>query len=261
MTTQFDSVIEVRGASVTYIGSDGNEVNALVDVDLSVTAGEFVALVGPSGCGKTTLLKVLANLIEPSSGEIHIRGQDPARTRQDRQIGFVFQDPVLLPWKSVGQNVSLLADLSDRAVSRGEVDELLQLVGLDGTFDRLPSELSGGMRQRAAIARALALDPLLMLMDEPFGAVDEMTRARLNDELLRIWETRPKTIVFVTHSIHEAVYLADRVVVMASHPGRIVGEHVIDLPRPRSGSMRFEQEMFDSVRAVHDLLESAPQPA
>jgi NitT/TauT family transport system ATP-binding protein len=227
----------------------------LQDVTLEVGNEEFVTLIGPSGCGKTTLLKVLGDLLEPTMGSVTIQDRPPSELRRSKQVGFMFQDAVMLPWKTVGENVKLLCQLAARPISDEARDHLLELVGLAGNAERYPHELSGGMRQRAAIARALALDPLLLLMDEPFGALDEITRMRMNEELLRIWDERRKTVVFVTHSISEAAFLSDRVLVMGTNPGRIVADVPIDLPRPRTDEVRFSQEMTDKVADLHGLLQ------
>jgi NitT/TauT family transport system ATP-binding protein len=227
-----EDVIAVRRLSKTY-GRSGDGVLALDDIDFAVSEGEFLAVVGPSGCGKTTLLKILAGLIQASAGDALLRGTPIAGPRRD--IGVVFQSPVLFPWRSVLDNVLLPADVQrlDRARLRKIATELLALVGLDGFERRYPWELSGGMQQRVAIVRALIHDPALLLMDEPFGALDAMTRDQMNLELQRIWLERRKTVVFITHSIPEAVFLADRVLVMTPRPGRIAEAVTVGLGRPR----------------------------
>jgi NitT/TauT family transport system ATP-binding protein len=225
-------VISVQGLSKGYPSRNGC-VDALQNISFSVKESEFVAVVGPSGCGKSTLLKLLAGLLLPSKGEAYLRGSPINSPRRD--IGVVFQSPVLLPWRSVLENVLLpvdvqhLADNSHRKVAM----ELLSLVGLQDFAHRYPQELSGGMQQRVAIARALVHDPAMLLMDEPFGALDAMTREQMNLELQRVWLERKKTILLITHSIPEAVFLADRVLVMTSRPGRIMNTVPIDIPRPR----------------------------
>ena len=214
--------------------SRGGAVTALDRISFSVTEGEFVAVVGPSGCGKSTLLKILAGLLPTSSGEARLRGTRIVGPRRD--IGVVFQSPVLFPWRSVLDNVLLPVDVQrlDRARYEKVAMDLLALVHLTGFEHRYPWELSGGMQQRVAITRALVHDPAMLLMDEPFGALDAMTREHMNLELQRIWLEKRKTILFITHSIPEAVFLGDRVLVMTPRPGRILEDVVVDLPRPRS---------------------------
>jgi NitT/TauT family transport system ATP-binding protein len=228
-----DSLIAVRRLAKTY-GSGQGGVRALEAIDFEVGEGEFVAIVGPSGCGKTTLLKILAGLIPASEGSAHLRGTPIVGPRRD--IGVVFQAPVLFPWRSVIDNVLLPVDIQrlGRERLRATARELLRLVGLEEFGRRYPWELSGGMQQRVAIVRALIHDPALLLMDEPFGALDAMTREQMNLELQRIWLERRKTVVFITHSIAEAVFLADRVLVMTPRPGRIADAVPIDLARPRN---------------------------
>jgi len=230
-------IIDARHVDMVF--TNGNEsAQALQDVSLAVRPGSFVSLLGPSGCGKSTLLKILGGLLEPTSGEVTVSGRPAVEAVHHRQVGIVFQQPVLLPWKSALKNVAFLRELTGGWTSRSEAatraGELLALVGLEHAGNRLPSELSGGMAQRVAIARALALDPEILLMDEPFGALDEITRTHMNLSLLEIWSRLQKTVLFVTHSIAEAVFLSDEVFVMESHPGRIRERLVIDLPRPRT---------------------------
>lgn len=251
-----DAAIEVRDVAVTYVGTDGTHVQALAPTAFTIADQEFVSLVGPSGCGKTTLLNVIGDLLQPSSGAVTVASRPVVELRRARQIGMVFQDSVLLPWKSVHDNIRFLSDLARRPPSRAAVEELGQLVGLEGFLAKYPHELSGGMRQRASIARALALDPRLLLMDEPFGALDEITRHRMNLDLLRIWSERRKTVVFVTHSLSEAAFLSDRVLVMGSRPGRVVADVTIDLPRPRTADMRYAPEMRDNIVDLNEHLES-----
>jgi len=224
--------ITIRELSKSYPSRDGC-VKALEQTSFSVKEGEFIAVVGPSGCGKSTLLKILAGLLPPSKGEAFLRGTPISGPRRD--IGVVFQSPVLLPWRTILQNVLLPIDvqrLGGNGYRRAAL-ELLNLVGLQDFANRYPWELSGGMQQRVAIARALVHDPAMLLMDEPFGALDAMTREQMNLELQRIWLERKKTILFITHSIPEAVFLADRVLVMSSRPGRIMDAVEVDNPRPR----------------------------
>ena len=227
-----DECITVRQLRKVY-ASRGGAILALDDIDFTVADGEFVAVLGPSGCGKSTLLKILAGLIPPSDGEVWLRRTPVTGPRRD--VGVVFQSPVLFPWRTVLQNVRLPADVQhlDRARHQALAVELLELVGLGNFEQRYPWELSGGMQQRVAMVRALIHDPALLLMDEPFGALDAMTREQMNLELQRIWLERRKTVVFVTHSIPEAVFLADRVLVMTPRPGRIAEVITVSLPRPR----------------------------
>jgi NitT/TauT family transport system ATP-binding protein len=238
-------MIAIEDASQVFRTRDGSEVVALENVTLNVRQGEFVTIAGPSGCGKSTLLRLVAGLIRPSCGRISVGGRPVTEPRLD--TGFVFQAPTLLPWATILQNVlfplRLTGGVTTAAVSRAR--ELLALVGLADFADRHPRELSGGMQQRAAICRALIRDPDVLLMDEPFGALDALTREEMSLELLRIWTARPKTILFVTHAIPEAVLLADRVVVMSARPGRIAEIIDVPLPRPRS----FDLEKLDAFQA------------
>lgn len=206
-------------------------------LDLTFAAGQTTALVGPSGCGKSTLLRMVAGLEAPSVGEVSIGGAPPADTLRRAGLSVAFQDPSLLPWRSVRGNIELALNLARHPVDPATIDQLITLVGLDGFADARPAELSGGMRQRAAIARALATKPGLLLLDEPFGAVDELTRQQLAQDLPRIWEAQGTTTVLVTHSVSEAVLLSDRVVVLSPRPAEIVAEIEITLPRPRTTEM------------------------
>jgi NitT/TauT family transport system ATP-binding protein len=217
----------------TYVSQDRSLVAALAEVTLDIAPGEFVTIVGPSGCGKTTLLRIMAGLQRPTSGAVHLLGR--AVTGPSRSVGIVFQDPVLLPWRTVLDNVMLPVQVLglDRETFRRRAVELLALVGLGGFEGKYPHELSGGMRQRVSLARALVHDPALLLMDEPFGALDAMTREAMNLELQRIWQESGKTVAFITHSISEAVFLGDRVVVMSPRPGRIADVLAVELTRPR----------------------------
>jgi NitT/TauT family transport system ATP-binding protein len=211
----------------------GGGVEAVRPLDLQFAAGQTTTLVGPSGCGKSTLLLMIAGLEAPSRGEITIDGAPPSETLRTAGLSVAFQDPSLLPWRSVRKNIELALDLARRPKIARDIDELIQLVGLDGFADTRPAELSGGMRQRAAIARALATKPALLLLDEPFGAVDELTRQQLANDLPAIWEASGTTTILVTHSVTEAVMLSDRVIVLSQRPAKVVADIPIALPRPR----------------------------
>ena len=230
-----DAHIAVRGVSKRFPIPNG-EVVALKDIDLSIGKGEFVCLLGPSGCGKSTLLNAVAGFSNPSAGTITVEGRTIVAPGPDR--GMVFQEYALFPWMTVAQNVAFGLEIKGmkRAEINARVDELLVMLKLADFRDRFPKDLSGGMRQRVAIARVLALDPPVLLMDEPFGALDSLTRRSLQDELLRIWAQMKKTIIFVTHSIEESIYLADRIVVMTYRPGTIKADIDVNMPRPRDSS-------------------------
>jgi NitT/TauT family transport system ATP-binding protein len=229
---------------------------ALQDITLDIAAGEFVSLIGPSGCGKSTLLRVVADLVRPSGGTVEVNGKPAERARHDRDYGMVFQAPVLFDWRTVEANVRLPLEVMGGVRSDREqrVREMLELVELGSFARHFPHQLSGGMQQRVAIARALSFQPALLLMDEPFGALDEMTRERLNDELLRIWSRTGTTVVFVTHSIPEAVFLSTRVVVMSPRPGRITRVVDVDLPQPRTEATRETERYFELVTEVRESL-------
>jgi NitT/TauT family transport system ATP-binding protein len=231
-------------------------VVALEGIDLEVRAGELVSLIGPSGCGKSTLLRIVGDLTEPTSGEVVVNGKTARQARVDRDYGIVFQDAVLYDWRTVAKNIALPLEMLgwERKRRAERVEEMLELVELTGFEGHHPWQLSGGMQQRVSIARALSFDPALLLMDEPFGALDEMTRERMNMELLRIWEQAGSTIVFVTHSIAEAVFLSTRVVVMSPRPGRIASVVPVDLSRPRTVETREEPRFFELVTEVRELL-------
>ena len=249
-------VVSLQGVGKTFVRGENETTVALQAIDLDIAQGEFVSLIGPSGCGKSTLLRVIGDLIQPSTGEVLVNGKPAARARLDRDYGMVFQAPVLFEWRDVAGNVELPLEILGRPASerKARAKEMLSLVDLDAFAGHNPSQLSGGMQQRAAIARALAFEPALLLMDEPFGALDEMTRERMNSEVLRIWERTGTTIVFVTHSIPEAVFLSSRVVVMSARPGRITKVVDIDLPRPRSEDTREEPRYFELVTEVRETL-------
>ena len=254
MSRSGDTLIAIRGLNKTYRARGREEVCAIADITCEVACGEFVALVGPSGCGKTTLLRVLAGLLPPTRGTILFEGQPFTGPRKD--FGIVFQNPVLPAWRCVLDNVLLPIDIlrRSRQAYRGRALQLLKLVNLEGFQDRYPFELSGGMQQRVSLCRALIHDPAVLLMDEPFGALDAMTREEMNDELLRIWEETRKTVLFITHSISEAVYLADRVLVLSARPSRLNAEVSVPLPRPRKLGMRFTGEFSGAVLRIREVL-------
>jgi NitT/TauT family transport system ATP-binding protein len=248
--------VACRNVSVRFI-TERRTVTALDDVSFSVESGGFMSLLGPSGCGKSTLLRVVADLLAPTSGTITVLGRTPREARLDRALGFVFQDPALLPWRTALDNVALPLEVGGRRGLPPDAPtprELLRLVGLEGWEGSFPHELSGGMRQRVSIARALLGGPRILLMDEPFGALDEITRDRLNEELRRIWQQTGTTILFVTHSVYEAIYLGESVLVLAANPGRVRAAVDIDLPRERALAIR-ETEPFTRIAAkLRDLL-------
>jgi NitT/TauT family transport system ATP-binding protein len=247
------AAVSLRSVGRTFASG---EVVALTEIDLEIAPREFVSLIGPSGCGKSTLLRIIGDLIQPSTGQVVVNGKTAHQARLDREYGIVFQDAVLYDWRTVARNISLPLELAgwDRGRRDARVNEMLDLVELTGFEKRHPWELSGGMQQRVSIARALSFSPALLLMDEPFGALDEMTRERLNAELLRIWAETQSTIVFVTHSIAEAVFLSTRVVVMSPRPGRITEIVPIDLPQPRTNVIREDPRFFDLVTTVREAL-------
>ncbi len=245
-------VVSLSGVSKRF----ARGMTALVDIDLDVRPGEFVSLIGPSGCGKSTLLRVIGDLTDATAGTVVVNGKSAHRARLDHDYGIVFQDSVLYDWRTVARNVSLPLEMLgwDRERRKARVQEMLELVELNGFESHRPWQLSGGMQQRVSIARALSFNPALLLMDEPFGALDEMTRERLNAELLEIWEQSGSTVVFVTHSIPEAVYLSTRVVVMTARPGRIAAVIEIDLPQPRTVETREDPRFFALVTEVREAL-------
>ena len=250
-------IIAIDHVSKVYDGGSG-AVTALHDVSLTVAPGEFVSLIGPSGCGKSTLMRLIGDLAQPSAGSITVKGKTPHQARIDRDYGIVFQAPVLYDWRTVLKNVELPLEVMGRPgdARRARTEAMLRLVGLSDFGDAYPWQLSGGMQQRVSIARALSFAPSILLMDEPFGALDEITRERMQAELLTIWgdaET-DTTVIFVTHSIPEAVFLSDRVVVMSPRPGRIERVVSIDLPRPRDIRTRESPRFFALVTEVRESL-------
>jgi NitT/TauT family transport system ATP-binding protein len=245
------AAIEISGVSLRFDTADG-PVQALSDVNLKVARGEFVSFIGPSGCGKTTLLRAVADLESPTSGVIRVNGMSPSEARARRAYGYVFQAPALYPWRSVAGNIALPLEVMGVAKAEREarVAKGLELVNLSGFGAKFPWQLSGGMQQRASIARALSFDPDLLLMDEPFGALDEIVRDMLNQQLLRLWDVTGKTVMFVTHSIPEAVFLSTHIVVMSPRPGRIIDVIACDLPRDRALDIRETPEFLAIANRV-----------
>ena len=248
-------VIDIRGLSLTFQTADG-PVYALSDVDLSVAPGDFVSFIGPSGCGKTTLMRVVADLEKPTEGAVTVNGVSPEAARLARAYGYVFQAPALYAWRTVERNVMLPLEIMGMGKDerRRRAAEYLDLVNLKGFEKKFPWQLSGGMQQRVSIARALSFEPDLLLMDEPFGALDEITRDHLNEQLLRLWERTGKTVIFVTHSIPEAVFLSSRIVVMSPRPGRIIDVIDCNLPSDRTLDARETPEFLEIAHRVRDGL-------
>ena len=253
------TVISVANVNKTFASGNSDPVIALQNINLDVRAGEFISLIGPSGCGKSTLLRLIADLIQPTQGELKVNNKAPHQARIDRDYGMVFQAATLYEWRSVSKNVQLPLEIMgySRTEREQRAREMLELVELDRFGNHYPWQLSGGMQQRVAIARALAFEPSLLLMDEPFGALDEFTRERMNMELLRIWERTGITVIFVTHSIAEAVFLSNRIVVMSPRPGRIMQVVDNNLPYPRVFETRETPRFFDKVTEVRELLRDA----
>lgn len=252
-----DIEIQIKDLGVTFQDNAGNDVQALTGVNLDIYKGEFISLLGPSGCGKTTLLRSIADLQEPTEGTVRIGGMTPKEVRLQQKFGFVFQQPVLFDWRTVKKNVELPLEImyqskeerSDRA------DKMLEMVGLKDFANHFPKQLSGGMQQRVNIARAFGIRPEILLMDEPFSALDEFTKEKLHEDLLRIWRKTNKTVIFVTHNIQEAVFLSDRICVLSPHPGRLSAVVDVDLPRPRVLEMKETPHFNELVLKVRNSFE------
>ena len=249
------AVIDARDLSLTFTTADG-PVYALDGINLTVNDGDFVSFIGPSGCGKTTLLRVIADLEQATAGTISVNGMSPAQARMARAYGYVFQAPALYPWRTVEQNVGLPLEIMGTADAASRVKRNLELVNLGGFEKKFPWQLSGGMQQRVSIARALAVEPKLLLMDKPFGALDEIVRDKLNQQLLELWAATKKTVVFVTHSIPEAVFLSSKIVVMSPRPGRIIDVIETNLPADRTLDIRETPEFLKIAHRVREGLKA-----
>jgi NitT/TauT family transport system ATP-binding protein len=249
------AVIDARDLSLTFTTADG-PVYALQGINLTVNDGDFVSFIGPSGCGKTTLLRVIADLEQATAGTISVNGMSPAQARMARAYGYVFQAPALYPWRTVEKNVGLPLEIMGTADAASRVKRNLELVNLAGFEKKFPWQLSGGMQQRVSIARALAVEPKLLLMDEPFGALDEIVRDKLNQQLLELWAATKKTVVFVTHSIPEAVFLSSKIVVMSPRPGRIIDVIETNLPANRTLDIRETPEFLRIAHRVREGLKA-----
>jgi NitT/TauT family transport system ATP-binding protein len=249
------AVIDARDLSLTFTTADG-PVYALEGINLTVNDGDFVSFIGPSGCGKTTLLRVIADLEQATAGAISVNGMSPSQARMARAYGYVFQAPALYPWRTVEQNVGLPLEIMGTADAAARVARNLELVNLSGFEKKFPWQLSGGMQQRVSIARALAVEPKLLLMDEPFGALDEIVRDKLNQQLLELWAATKKTVVFVTHSIPEAVFLSSKIVVMSPRPGRIIDVIETNLPASRTLDFRDTPEFLKIAHRVREGLKA-----
>lgn len=249
--------IQINNVSMVYKDNNGNDVTALQNVSLDIQKGEFISLLGPSGCGKTTLLRIVADLLNPTSGSVTVCGQTPKEIRLQQKYGIVFQSPVLFDWRTVRNNIKLPLEIMNvpKAEQNSRIDKMLEMVGLSEFGSHYPKQLSGGMQQRVGIARALVIQPEILLMDEPFSALDEFTKEKLHDDLLRIWRKTNKTVIFVTHNIQEAAYLSDRVCVLSPHPGRLSSVIDVDLPRPRTHEIRQSEEFFMLVKKIRNSFE------
>jgi NitT/TauT family transport system ATP-binding protein len=256
-TTAQPPAVDARGVALTFETADG-AVQALAGVDLTVAPGEFISFIGPSGCGKTTLLRIIADLEQPSDGSVLVNGLTPAAARLERHYGYIFQAPALYPWRTVERNVMLPLEVMGfpKVERRERARRYLALVNLAGFERKFPWQLSGGMQQRVSIARALSFEPDLLLMDEPFGALDEIVRDHLNEQLLRLWSKTGKTVLFVTHSIPEAVFLSTRIVVMSPRPGRVIDVIHCDFPRDRTLEIRETPEFLKIAQRVRAGLRS-----
>lgn len=257
MAEEREVQIAVKDLNVTFKDNEGNDVKALTGINLDIHKGEFISLLGPSGCGKTTLLRCIADLQEPTDGTVRIDGMTPKEIRLQQKFGFVFQQPVLFDWRTVKKNVELPLEIMycDKAERSKRADEMLEMVGLSEFRKHFPKQLSGGMQQRVNIARAFALRPEILLMDEPFSALDEFTKEKLHEDLLRIWRQTNKTIIFVTHNIQEAVFLSDRICVLSPHPGRLSAIVDVDIPRPRRLEVKDTQHFNELVTKVRNSFE------
>ncbi|MGN0114502.1 MAG: ABC transporter ATP-binding protein [Acutalibacteraceae bacterium] len=252
-----DVEISLKNVGMTYHTNDNRDVTALTDVSIDIQKGEFVSLLGPSGCGKTTLLRIIADLLTPTKGEVSIAGETPRQARLKKRYGIVFQNAVLYDWRTVKKNVMLPLEIMHlpKADREERAEKMLELVGLKDFANHYPAQLSGGMQQRVGIARALAIQPEILLMDEPFSALDEFTREKLHEDLLSIWRKTNKTIVFVTHNIQESVFLSDRVCVLSPHPGRLSALIDIDLLCLRDNLLKNTHEFIDLVAKVRNSFE------
>lgn len=251
-------IVSIKSVNRRFKTPTGQIVTALQDVNLEIYPGEFISIIGPSGCGKSTLLRIVADLLAPSDGQVKVNGKTPHEARLARDYGMVFQQAVLYDWRTVIKNIELPLEIMKYTPEKRKerARDMLKLVELADFADHYPWQLSGGMQQRVAIARALTFEPSILLMDEPFGALDEMTRERMNIELLSIWAKTKKTVIFITHSIQEAVYLSSRVIVMSARPGRLVKDVPINLPHPRGPEIRDTEEFFHLVSEVRMGLRS-----
>ncbi len=249
--------IMLKDIGMVYKTNDGRDVTALTGVSLDIQKGEFISLLGPSGCGKTTLLRIIADLLQPTSGEISIAGESPRDARLSKKYGIVFQSPVLYDWRTVKKNIMRPLEIMHipKAEREDRAMKMLDIVGLTEFANHYPNQLSGGMQQRVGIARALAIQPQILLMDEPFSALDEFTKEKLHEDLLRIWAKTNKTIIFVTHNIQEAVFLSSRICVLSPHPGRLSAVIDVDLPRPRTMDIKDTPEFTAYVAKVRNSFE------